>query len=246
MTLQALEKLLRGSREKRILADGLNTLPEFGACKGLGRAHVPRLLQLLIARRMLREDCLPGSHGGFSSRMYPGAAVGIPWGVGEVATTAGGQQAGAAAQSRPFSVMSAPLPRSVLMRVRGTLGPMDRYRQARQKPQMSTAKDGSGGGEVDDVSDDDDDDDDSDTDADGVDAVAAAAACEPCNNAPPLPLCELEREAFFSQSSASAEAFERSAPVQLMPCCHVCCCVCALLEQELLMTSCLTERARCV
>ena len=47
---------------------------------------------------------------------------------------------------------------------------------------------------------------------DKVDAGAAAAAeCEPCDDRPPLPFCELEREAFFSQSSASAEAFERFA-----------------------------------
>ena len=30
---------------------------------------LPRLLRSLIARQMLREDCLPSAHGGFSSRL---------------------------------------------------------------------------------------------------------------------------------------------------------------------------------
>ena len=83
LSVGQLEKLLRGSRERRLLADGHDTLPEWGAARRLGRAELPRLLRMLIAQRMLREDCLPSAHGGFSSRLYLGANSGVPWGAGE-------------------------------------------------------------------------------------------------------------------------------------------------------------------
>ena len=94
-----LEKLLRGSREKKLLADGHQLLPEYAAARALGRAALPRLLRALIAKRMLREDCLPSSHGGFRSIMRLGACSGVPWGAGEAA-------AGNAAPS--YSVMAPP------------------------------------------------------------------------------------------------------------------------------------------
>ena len=34
-----LEKLLRGSRERRLLTDGHDTLPEWGSCRSLGHAE---------------------------------------------------------------------------------------------------------------------------------------------------------------------------------------------------------------
>jgi ATP-dependent DNA helicase RecQ len=47
----ALEKLLLGSREKRLLADGHDQLPEFASGRSLRRPELQRLLRLLIVRR---------------------------------------------------------------------------------------------------------------------------------------------------------------------------------------------------
>ena len=50
LSFRQLEKLLKGSREKRIVSDGHDTLPEWGACRSLGPAAIPRLLRMLVAR----------------------------------------------------------------------------------------------------------------------------------------------------------------------------------------------------
>ena len=66
------EKVLRGSKERRTLADGHDQLAEYGTLQRLSKPTVKKLLQLLIVRRVLREDCMPGAHGGFSSRVFAG------------------------------------------------------------------------------------------------------------------------------------------------------------------------------
>ena len=50
LSFRQLEKLLKGSRERRLVADGHDTLPEWGACRSLGPAAIPRLLRMLVAR----------------------------------------------------------------------------------------------------------------------------------------------------------------------------------------------------
>ena len=51
ISFNQIEKALRGSRERRTLADGHDQLAEYGSLRQLSRAAVQRLLRLLIARR---------------------------------------------------------------------------------------------------------------------------------------------------------------------------------------------------
>ena len=70
--MRQLEKVLRGSRDRKLIADGKDGLPEFGGARALSKALLPRMLRLLVARRMLADDCTPSHHGGFASRLSLG------------------------------------------------------------------------------------------------------------------------------------------------------------------------------
>lgn len=217
---QGLEKLLRGAREKKLLTDGHDTLPEFGACKAtLGRVQLPRVLRLLIATRMLREDCLPSSHGGFSSRLSLGAEVGLPWGVRGVRQQQPQDSGASAAGSKPaeqpsFSVFDPPLAGSVVLKTRGALLPSllpSGSASGSSRGSADPQRRGSGGG-GDSAAEDEDEDSESEAAAEAEAGAAAAmmsGSCLPCGDDGPLPPCEMDREGFFSQSSQSVGAFER-------------------------------------
>ena len=72
LSMRQLEKVLRGSRDRKLIADGKDGLPEFGGARALSKALLPRMLRLLVARRMLADDCTPSHHGGFASRLSLG------------------------------------------------------------------------------------------------------------------------------------------------------------------------------
>ena len=88
---------------------------------------------MLIARGMLREECHPSSHGGFSSRLFLGPNAGMPWGVHRPADAGAMADADAAAGAlagggddtsiarHGFSIMSPPVQGSVLLNIRGSM-----------------------------------------------------------------------------------------------------------------------------
>ena len=54
LSLRRLEKVLRGSRERSLLADGLDGLPEFGATRRLDAPAVSKLLRVMVAHDYLQ------------------------------------------------------------------------------------------------------------------------------------------------------------------------------------------------
>ena len=174
-----LEKILRGSREKKLVADGHDTLPEHGASKSLGRSALSRMLRLLIARRLLREDCLPSSHGGFSSRLQLGPCAGQLWGVSEAAP---GDTRG------EFSVHDEPHRGVIQLSVRGSIC-KKAPRRARGKAQAESS----------DEEDDDEDDDDEEEDKEHAGRGDEGSICD-------APCAEELRQLFeFSQSAGAFE-----------------------------------------
>ena len=174
-----LEKILRGSREKKLVADGHDTLPEHGASKSLGRSALSRMLRLLIARRLLREDCLPSSHGGFSSRLQLGPCAGQLWGVSEAAPGAARGE---------FSVHDEPHRGVIQLSVRGSIC-KKAPRRARGKAQAESSDD----------EDDDEDEDDEEEDKQDDGCGAEGSMCDvPCAK-------ELRQLFEFSQSAGAFE-----------------------------------------
>lgn len=110
-SLCSLEKLLRGSRDRAICLNGLDTLPEHGAARGLNAPLVRRMLRLLVARGMLVDDCMPSAHGSFSSRLRLGPHASMLW-----TTALRGAKAGPGADVAPsWSVFDPTLAGVVLL-----------------------------------------------------------------------------------------------------------------------------------
>ena len=203
LSFGSLEKLLRGSRERRLLADGHDSLPEFGSCACL-RTELPRMLRLLIAKRILREDCLPTSHGGFSSRLYLGINACVVWGISVDAT----------GSDREFRVADPPKSGSVLLALRGRPKGTAAWRRGAASRQARARVQSDDEDEDDDSDDSDDDDDDDGEEEETADAglpFSQGGACLPCDcedERSSLPDCERDRDEFFGSQQS---AFERCA-----------------------------------